>query len=56
MFVFITTIFHPYLPSAKYLGSFITTNSSSNADVSFRSSQAPHAFKWLDPFFRPTFF
>ena len=44
----------PPLPSAKYLGSFITPNSSSNSDVSFRCSQASHDFNWLDPFFRHT--
>lgn len=35
----------PPLSSAKYLGSFIP-------DVSFRCSQASHAFNCLDPFFR----
>ena len=44
----------PDLPSAKYLGSYIAPNSSSNSDVSFRCSQASHAFKCLDAFFRHT--
>lgn len=42
------------LSSAKYLGSFIAPTSSSHPDVSFRCSQASHAFKCLGPFFRHT--
>ena len=40
------------LPSAKYLGSYITPTTSSVPDVIFRCSQASTAFKQLEPFLR----
>ena len=40
------------LPSAKYLGSYITPTSSPTPDIIFRCSQASTAFKQLEPFLR----
>jgi hypothetical protein len=40
------------MDTAKYLGAFISSNSSSTADVNFRCSQASTAFHALSPFFR----
>jgi hypothetical protein len=42
----------PQMDTAKYLGAFISSNSSSTADVNFRCSQASTAFHALSPFFR----
>ena len=39
------------VPSAKYLGSYVTPTSSSNPHVNYGCSQASAAFKQLDPFF-----
>ena len=40
------------LPSAKYLGSYLTPTSSSVPDIIFRCSQASTAFRQLEPFLR----
>ena len=42
----------PQIDTAKYLGAFISSNSSTTADINFRCSQASTAFHTLSPFFR----
>ena len=41
-----------HMDTAKYLGAFISSNSSSTAGVNFCFSQASAAFRTLSPFFR----